>query len=111
MYACQAGIGPIGGVGKDAGAFFQAGETDCGASCPVRSGVLRRTIGRCMIDLTRRGTGPYVARTWRTSSSDSGSMYDSHVQLRTDNPVTGQHREQHSREFVGRRGEREVNST
>jgi len=94
------------------GTFFQAGETDYGASCPVRSGSAS-THDQPMYDRSDTwGTGLYLARTWRTSSSDSsGSMYNSHVQLRTDNPVTGQHRQQYSRESVGRKGGWEVNST
>lgn len=91
------------GQGGDAGAFFQAGETDCGASCPVRSGGAS-THDRPMYDRSDTwGTGAYVARTWRTwSSGSSGSMYNPRVQLRTDNPVTGQHREQSVvGEFVG----------
>lgn len=63
---------------RDAGAFFQAGETDCEASCPVRSGGAS-THDRPMYDRSDTwGTGFYVARTWRTSPSDSsGSMYES----------------------------------
>lgn len=86
---------------RDANAFLQAVETDCGASCPARSGSLLRR-GRCMIDLTR-GTGT-PRRTYLDSSLDATrwSRVRGLVQSRTDNPITEQHREQRRREFVWR---------
>lgn len=79
-----------------------------GLVVPYAAGVLRRMIGRCMIDLT---PGAPCLTSHVPGVFCLGTRQDPctilHVQLRTDNLVTGQHREQHSREFIERREVRE----
>lgn len=75
---------------------FKRGKPIARLVVPYAAGVLRRTVGRCMIDLTRGAPDPtsHVPGVLRLRTLVRDPCTNPRVQLRTDNPVTGQHREQ-----------------